>query len=155
MPYFRSRTVRWFYEVLRLARIPAFLLHPRCLRLGRIIARTRWRHAVLRRFHSIRAKKLKEIRVFDPTTHTRTACNVATHRCSVTNYHAPTSFTPRPVGDFGNGKRSLTRENLGLILWTVSASSALTRRLRSTGAWLGIATRWLPRESSRTPLIYK
>jgi hypothetical protein len=57
--------------------------------------------------------KLTEIRIFDPTTHTRTACKVATHRCSVTSYHAPTSFTPGPVGDFDHGKRSLTRENLG------------------------------------------
>jgi hypothetical protein len=57
--------------------------------------------------------KLKEIRIFDPVTHTRTACNAATHRCSVTSYHAPTSFTPRPVGEFDNGKRYLTRENLG------------------------------------------
>jgi hypothetical protein len=40
-------------------------------------------------------------------------CNAATHRCSVTGYHAPTSFKPRLVGEFDNGKRSLTRESLG------------------------------------------
>jgi hypothetical protein len=63
--------------------------------------------------NSSEQSKLKEIRIFDPITHTRTECNVATHRCSVTGYHAPTSFTPRPVGEFDNGKRSLTRESLG------------------------------------------
>jgi hypothetical protein len=57
--------------------------------------------------------KLIEIKISDPITHTRTTCNAATHRCSVTGYRAPTSFKPRPVGEFDNGKRSLTRESLG------------------------------------------
>jgi len=57
--------------------------------------------------------KLIQIKISDPITHTRTECKAVTHRCSVTNYHAPTSFTPRPTGEFDNGKRSLTRENLG------------------------------------------
>lgn len=57
--------------------------------------------------------KLIETKISDPITHTRTTCSAATHRCSVTRYHAPTSFTPRPPGEFDNGKRNLTRENLG------------------------------------------
>jgi hypothetical protein len=57
--------------------------------------------------------KLIQIKISDPITHTRTTCNAATHHCSVISYHAPTSFRPRPVGDFDNGQRSLTRENLG------------------------------------------
>lgn len=57
--------------------------------------------------------KLKEIRIFDPVTHTRTNCRFNFHRCVVTIYSAPTSFTPKPVGSFDNGKRSLSRENLG------------------------------------------
>jgi hypothetical protein len=57
--------------------------------------------------------QLIQIKITDPITHTRTECKVATHRCSVTSYHAPTSFTLRPVGEFDNGKRSLTRESLG------------------------------------------
>src|SRR3984957_8475413 len=57
--------------------------------------------------------KLIELKISDPITHTRTICNAATHRCSVSGYHAPTSFKPRPVGEFDNGKRSLTRESLG------------------------------------------
>jgi len=54
-----------------------------------------------------------EIRIFDPVTHSRTACKIATHRCNVTGYHAPTSFTPRPPGAFDDGKRNLTRESIG------------------------------------------
>ena len=57
--------------------------------------------------------QLIEIKISDPITHTRTTCSAATRRCSVTGYHAPTAFTPRPVGEFDNGKRSLTRESLG------------------------------------------
>ena len=57
--------------------------------------------------------RLNEIRIFDPVTHTRTDCRVATHRCTVTGYHAPTSFTPRAPGSFDDGKRFLTREGIG------------------------------------------
>jgi len=51
--------------------------------------------------------------IFDPVTHTRTICIVVTHSCSVTNYFVSTSFTPRPVGPFDNGKRTLSRESIG------------------------------------------
>ncbi len=51
--------------------------------------------------------------IFDPITHTRTVCMVATHTCTVTGYFASTSFTPRPVGPFDEGKRTLARESLG------------------------------------------
>ena len=37
----------------------------------------------------------------------------SSHSCNVSNYSAPTSFTPMPVGPFDDGKRSLARENLG------------------------------------------
>jgi hypothetical protein len=57
--------------------------------------------------------RLSDIRIFDPVAHTRTICTLATHSCNVTGYFAPTSFTPRPVGPFDNGKRTLARENLG------------------------------------------
>jgi hypothetical protein len=57
--------------------------------------------------------RLSEIRIFDPVTHTRTNCHIATRLCDVTPYHAPTSFTPRPSGAFDNGKRSLARESIG------------------------------------------
>jgi hypothetical protein len=51
--------------------------------------------------------------LLDPTTHTRTTCTVATHRCAVTSYYAPVVFTPAPVGSHANGTRYLTREVLG------------------------------------------
>jgi hypothetical protein len=51
--------------------------------------------------------------IFDPITHTRTTCMIAARSCNVTNYFAPTSFTPRPVGPFDDGKRTLARESLG------------------------------------------
>ncbi len=51
--------------------------------------------------------------IFDPTTHTRTLCMVASHSCEVTTYLAPTSFRLRPVGPFDDGKRTLARESLG------------------------------------------
>jgi hypothetical protein len=57
--------------------------------------------------------RLEDIILFDPISHTRTTCTVATHRCDVTDYHAPTSFTAKPAGPFDDGKRSLVRESLG------------------------------------------
>ena len=57
--------------------------------------------------------QLHVIMIFDPILHTRTECEVATRQCIVTGYHAPTTFTPRPVGAFDGGKRFLSRENLG------------------------------------------
>lgn len=55
----------------------------------------------------------KVIILLDPIAHTRTFCVVATRHCEVTDYHAPTSFTPMPPGPFDNGRRELTRESLG------------------------------------------
>jgi hypothetical protein len=57
--------------------------------------------------------KLNEILIFDPLKHTRTVCSMLAHRCDVGDYYAPTSFTPRPVGPFDDGKRFLSRESLG------------------------------------------
>ena len=57
--------------------------------------------------------KLYRFKISDPLTHTRTTCYVATHRCEVTEYQAPTKFVPRSPGPFDNGKRTLTRESLG------------------------------------------
>lgn len=51
--------------------------------------------------------------IFDPTTHTRTLCLVASHTCQVSDYYAPTSFTARPAGPFDHGRRTLARESLG------------------------------------------
>lgn len=63
--------------------------------------------------NSSEQSKLTEIRIFDPTTHTRTYCQIATHRCQVTGYYAPVKFVPMPVGSFDSGKRFLAREVLG------------------------------------------
>jgi len=57
--------------------------------------------------------KRREIILSDPIAHTQTTCTVAARHCEVTDYHAPTSFTPRPAGPFDDGKRYLARESLG------------------------------------------
>jgi hypothetical protein len=57
--------------------------------------------------------RLIRFKISDPITQTRTTCYVATHRCEVTEYHAPTSFVPRPPRTFDNGRRLLARESLG------------------------------------------
>src|SRR5580658_10380306 len=44
--------------------------------------------------------KLYRFKISDPITHTRTTCYVATHRCEVTEYQAPTKFVPRSPGPF-------------------------------------------------------
>jgi hypothetical protein len=54
-----------------------------------------------------------EMTILDPTTHTATVCTVAMRHCTVSEYHAPTTFTPQPVGAFDHGTRFLTRETLG------------------------------------------
>jgi len=56
---------------------------------------------------------LTHILFFDPLTQTRTECSVATHLCDVTGYHAPTTFTPPPVGPIGDGTSFRGRDNLG------------------------------------------
>jgi len=54
-----------------------------------------------------------EIILLDPVAHTRTNCVVATHGCTIADYHASASFTPKPAGPIDNGTRYLTRESLG------------------------------------------
>jgi|SRR5580704_1575540 hypothetical protein len=63
--------------------------------------------------HSNRQSKRLDFVLLDPVTHTRTTCIVATRHCTVTDYFAPTTFTPRPPGPFDDGKRTLAREGLG------------------------------------------
>ena len=63
--------------------------------------------------NSNQQSRRREIDLLDPVAHTRTTCTVATRRCTITDYHASTSFTPGPVGAFDNGKRYLSRESLG------------------------------------------
>jgi hypothetical protein len=63
--------------------------------------------------NSDQQSRLTVVLIFDPLTHTRTECNLAARHSSVTGYHAPTSFTLRPVGPFDDGKRLLARESLG------------------------------------------
>jgi hypothetical protein len=56
---------------------------------------------------------VKQIIITDPLAQTLTACVLATHRCSVTDYRAPASLAQHRTGSFDNGKRSLSRESLG------------------------------------------
>jgi hypothetical protein len=57
--------------------------------------------------------KPMEIIILDPAEHTRTICDIATHRCSVTDYSTSVKFAPVPAGPLDNGKRFLARESLG------------------------------------------
>jgi hypothetical protein len=57
--------------------------------------------------------RLDSIILLDPVAHTRTTCIVAARQCTITGYHASTSFTPTPAGPRDDGKRYLTRESLG------------------------------------------
>jgi hypothetical protein len=62
--------------------------------------------------NSDQKSKVKEIIIFDPVVHTRTECAMAASHCNVSDYRAP-SPAPQPVAALDNGKRSLSRENLG------------------------------------------
>jgi hypothetical protein len=63
--------------------------------------------------NSNQQSKPSEMIIVDPTEHTRTTCEMATHRCSVANYSMPVKFAPVPAGPLDNGKRFLARESLG------------------------------------------
>jgi hypothetical protein len=63
--------------------------------------------------NSDQQSRRREIDLFDPVTHTRTICIVATRRCTITDYRGSTSFTLRKPGPFDDGKRFLSRESLG------------------------------------------
>jgi hypothetical protein len=51
--------------------------------------------------------------VNDPVEHTRTECEVATHKCALVAYSPRTSFPLQPVGPFDDNKKFLARESLG------------------------------------------
>lgn len=57
--------------------------------------------------------KRKDFTLSDPVAHTRTTCVMASHRCVIAGYFAPTSFRVQPAGSFDDGKRFLSRESLG------------------------------------------
>jgi hypothetical protein len=60
---------------------------------------------------------VREIILYDPVAHTRTTCAMAERHCEVTAYSGTTESRagsmPKTEGTFNNGRRSLTRENLG------------------------------------------
>jgi hypothetical protein len=63
--------------------------------------------------------ELHGIRIIDPVANTQTVCTVATRRCKITRYRAPTPFIPLPEGLSADGtylerKRMGTREIDGL-----------------------------------------
>jgi hypothetical protein len=52
--------------------------------------------------------------IYDPIIHTHTECEVATHLCHVTRYNPRLTPPPiQPVGQFDQGRRFLSRENIG------------------------------------------
>jgi hypothetical protein len=59
------------------------------------------------------AKTMYEFYILDPSAATRTACDLATHLCTITDYHPRLNPTLMPVGPFDNNRRYLARESLG------------------------------------------
>ena len=57
--------------------------------------------------------RLTHIMIYDPVAKSQTVCIVAAHKCTVSDYHARTSFSEMPAGPFDGGKRYLSRESLG------------------------------------------
>ena len=58
------------------------------------------------------SRRLKIV-LLNPLTHTATTCLIANKVCTVTGYYASVHFAPPPVGSFDEGKRFLTRVDLG------------------------------------------
>ena len=56
---------------------------------------------------------LREFAFRDPTARTNTICNPGLHQCVITSYSPPHERPLSPVGPFDNGRRLLTRDNLG------------------------------------------
>jgi TonB family protein len=54
-----------------------------------------------------------EILLLDPVSHTRTACDPATRRCTVSPYQASATFVLNPDAAQNHGMTFLTRESLG------------------------------------------
>lgn len=54
-----------------------------------------------------------EIEIMDPMAHTHTTCDVVARHCNITSYNGPVSVPSKPIGTFGNGQRSIARENIG------------------------------------------
>lgn len=57
--------------------------------------------------------EIRQLEYSDPATHELIACNPFQHICRIMNYFMPESVSMRPVGPFDNGKRILTRQDLG------------------------------------------
>ena len=58
-------------------------------------------------------KTLYEFTIYDPISHTSTACTVATRQCKLSSYHPRFSDRLQPTGSFDQGRRFLAREDLG------------------------------------------
>lgn len=63
--------------------------------------------------HSNQESRQRDLVLLDPVTHKRTTCIIAARRCTVTAYHASATFVLNPDGVLDEGKRFLTRGNLG------------------------------------------
>jgi hypothetical protein len=57
--------------------------------------------------------RLFEIMLFDPAARTKTTCTLATKKCVVAEYYPHKQFALQSPGPFDNGKRFLSREDLG------------------------------------------
>lgn len=62
--------------------------------------------------NSSQKSHVNEIQIMDPVAHTRTICEVAARHCNITSYNAPASIPPKPIGNFGNDQRSVSREDI-------------------------------------------
>jgi len=58
--------------------------------------------------------KLTEVAIFYPESHTRYLCDAAMKHCKLSDYSSPLAEQYMPAGPLENGRRYLTRDNLGV-----------------------------------------
>jgi hypothetical protein len=56
---------------------------------------------------------LTHVMIYDPVAKSQTDCTMALHKCVVSDFYARTNFRVMPAGPFDQGKRYLSRQDLG------------------------------------------
>lgn len=59
------------------------------------------------------SKTMYEFYILDPAARSRTACEIATHQCTITHYEPHYFARVQPAGPFDNNRRFLSRDSLG------------------------------------------
>ena len=57
--------------------------------------------------------QIRQIEISSPLDHAKYFCNPSLSQCQLHSYYAPVSEPVQPVGEFGDGKRYLSRASLG------------------------------------------